>query len=53
VLPNVDFVGQGTRVVWTVPAVKEPETLEAILGALCAVADALEHFPAASGASRA
>jgi hypothetical protein len=44
-LPHVDFVGQDTRVVWNVPAVKDPDGAEALLGALCAVADGLEHFP--------
>jgi hypothetical protein len=46
-LPEVDFVGADTRVVWTVPALKDPNSAEKILGALCAVADALEHFPRA------
>jgi hypothetical protein len=44
-LPYVDFVGEDTRVVWTVPAVKDPDGAEALLGALCAVADGLESFP--------
>lgn len=52
-LPAVDFVGQDTRVVWTVPALKEPDGAEAILGALCAVADGLESFPAPGGLPRA
>jgi hypothetical protein len=44
-LPHVDFVGAETRVVWTVPVVKDPDGAEALLGALCAVADGLESFP--------
>jgi hypothetical protein len=44
-LPHVDFTGQDTRVVWNVPVVKDPDGAEALLGALCAVADGLESFP--------
>jgi hypothetical protein len=44
-LPHVDFVGADTRVVWSLPAVKDPDAVEAALGALCAVADGLESFP--------
>lgn len=44
-LPHVDFTGSDTRVVWTLPAVKDPDGAEALLGALCAVADGLESFP--------
>ena len=44
-LPQVDFVGMDTRVVWTAPALRDPNSAEKILGALCAVADGLEHFP--------
>jgi hypothetical protein len=44
-LPHVDFVGEDTRVVWNVPALKDPDSAEALLGALCAVADGLESFP--------
>jgi hypothetical protein len=52
-LPHVDFVGQGTRVVWTLPVLKDPDGAEALLGALCAVADGLESFPQAGGLPRA
>lgn len=48
-LPAVDFVGEQFRVVWTVPALKDIDTAEALLGALCAVADGLESFPKAGG----
>jgi len=44
-LPHVDLVGEDTRVVWSVPAVKDPDGAEALLAALCAVADGLESFP--------
>jgi len=44
-LPHVDLVGEDTRVVWTVPAVKDPDGAEGLLAALCAVADGLESFP--------
>lgn len=44
-LPVVDFVGEQFRVVWTVPVVKDLNQTEALLGALCAVADGLESFP--------
>jgi hypothetical protein len=44
-LPHVDFVGEGTRVVWKVPSLKTPDETEALLAALCAVADGLESFP--------
>jgi hypothetical protein len=44
-LPHVDFKGEDTRVVWNVPFVKDPDGAEALLGALCAVADGLESFP--------
>lgn len=44
-LPDVDFVGEQFRVVWTVPVVKDLNQTEALLGALCAVADGLESFP--------
>jgi hypothetical protein len=44
-LPHVDFVGEKTRVVWNLPALKTPDEAEAVLGALCAVADSLETFP--------
>jgi len=52
-LPHVDFVGQDTRVTWTVPALKDPDSAEALLGALCAVADGLESFPVPGGLPRA
>jgi hypothetical protein len=45
ILPHVDFIGEDTRVVWSVPAMKDPDGAEALLAALCAVADGLEHFP--------
>lgn len=48
-LPHVDFVGQDTRVVWTALALKDPDSAEALLGALCAVADGLESFPQGGG----
>ena len=41
----VDFVGEQFRVVWKVPVVREPNETEALLGALCAIADGLESFP--------
>jgi hypothetical protein len=52
-LRDVDFVGSDTRVSWTVPVLKDPDSAEAILGALCAVADGLEHFPRSGGLPRA
>jgi hypothetical protein len=52
-LPQVDFVGEDTRVVWTAPALKDPDSAEKLLGALCAVADGLEHFPRPGGMPRA
>jgi hypothetical protein len=48
-LPSVDFIGQDTRVVWTLPEFKDPNAAEAVLGALCAVADGLESFPQSGG----
>ncbi len=44
-MPDVDFVGQGVAVVWTFPLLRDPDAAEAVMGALCAVADALEGFP--------
>lgn len=44
-LAAVDFVGEQFRVVWKVPVVKDLNETEALLGALCAVADGLESFP--------
>ena len=44
-LPHVDFIGEDTRVVWNAPALKDPDGAEALLGALCAIADGLESFP--------
>ncbi|PIR16426.1 MAG: hypothetical protein COV48_09770 [Elusimicrobia bacterium CG11_big_fil_rev_8_21_14_0_20_64_6] len=44
-LPAVDFVGEQFRVVWRVPVVRDPNDTEALLGALCAIADGLESFP--------
>lgn len=44
-LAHVDFVGEDTRVVWNAPVLKDPDGAEALLGALCAVADGLESFP--------
>jgi len=44
-LRSVDFVGEQFRVVWKVPAVREIDETEALLGALCAIADGLESFP--------
>ena len=52
-LPAVDFIGQGAKVTWTVPAVKDIDSVEALLGALCAVADGLESFPQGGTAPRA
>jgi hypothetical protein len=52
-LPHVDFVGSETRVVWSAPALRDPDGAEAILGALCAVADGLESFPQGGGLPRA
>ncbi len=48
-LRYVDFVGEAFRVVWKVPVVKEVNETEALLGALCAVADGLESFPKGGG----
>jgi hypothetical protein len=47
-LPHVDFIGEDTRVVWSAPHLKDPDSAEALLGALCAVADGLESFPRGS-----
>ena len=44
-LPAVDFVGEQYRVVWKVPVVRDLNETEALLGALCAIADGLESFP--------
>lgn len=44
-LPAVDFVGEQFRVVWKVPYVRDINETEALLGALCAIADGLESFP--------
>ena len=44
-LPVVDFIGEQFRVVWKVPVVRDPNETEALLGALCAIADGLESFP--------
>ena len=44
-LPTVDFVGEQFRVAWTVPVVSDLNETEALLGALCAIADGLENFP--------
>jgi hypothetical protein len=52
-LKAVDFVGEQFRVVWTVPVVREIDETEALLGALCAVADGLESFPKGGGMPRA
>jgi hypothetical protein len=52
-LPDVDLVGEASRVVWTVPAVADIDLLEAELSALCAVADGLEQFPQTGGMPRA
>ena len=48
-LPHVDFVGEQFRVIWKVPVVKDLSETEALLGALCAVADGLESFPKGGG----
>jgi hypothetical protein len=52
-LPDVDFVGADTRVVWTVPLIADIDRTEAALAALCAVADGLEQFPLTGGLPRA
>lgn len=52
-LKHVDFVGEQFRVVWNVPKVRELAETEALLGALCAVADGLESFPKGGGMPRA
>lgn len=44
-LSAVDFVGEQFRVVWKVPVVRDVNETEALLGALCAIADGLESFP--------
>jgi hypothetical protein len=44
-LPHVSFIGEDTRVVWKIPSLKTPDEAEALLAALCAVADGLETFP--------
>ncbi len=48
-LKVVDFVGEQYRVVWRVPVVSDVGETEALLGALCAVADGLESFPKGGG----
>ena len=48
-LTHVDFVGEQFRVIWKVPVVKDLNETEALLGALCAVADGLESFPKGGG----
>jgi len=52
-MPSVDFIGQDTRVVWTLPALKDIDSAEALLGALCAVADGVESFPQEGAMPRA
>ncbi len=44
-LQAVDFVGEQFRVVWKVPVVRDLNDTEALLGALCAIADGLDSFP--------
>ena len=44
-LPHVDFIGEDTRVVWTAPDLKDPDSAEALLGAVCSIADGLESYP--------
>lgn len=44
-LSIVDFVGEQFRVIWKLPVVNDLNETEAVLGALCAVADGLESFP--------
>ncbi len=44
-LSAVDFIGEQFRVVWKVPVVRDLNETEALLGALCAIADGLESFP--------
>ena len=44
-LPAVDFIGEQFRVVWNIPVARDVNETEALLGALCAVADGLESFP--------
>ncbi|MBI3288624.1 MAG: hypothetical protein HYZ74_03795 [Elusimicrobia bacterium] len=48
-LAAVDFIGEQQRVAWTVPAVRDIDEAEALLGALCAVSDGLESFPHSGG----
>jgi hypothetical protein len=44
-MPEVELLGQGQTVTWTLTALKDPDTAEAVMGALSAVADALEGYP--------
>jgi hypothetical protein len=44
-MPEVDFVGNESSVIWTVPRLKELTQAQAILHALNAVAETLERFP--------
>ncbi len=44
-LAAVDFIGEGAHVVATVPVLKDVAETEALLGALCAIADGLEGYP--------
>jgi len=52
-MPFVDFIGEDTRVVWSLPALKDIDSAEALLGALCAVADGVESFPQQGALPRA
>lgn len=48
-LAAVDIVGERSSVTATVPALREIAETEALLGAMCAVADGLESFPKGGG----
>ena len=52
-LTSVDFIGEQYRVVWKTNIVRDLNETEALLGALCAVADGLESFPKSGGMPRA
>ncbi|MBI3553218.1 MAG: hypothetical protein HY077_12050 [Elusimicrobia bacterium] len=45
-LKNVDVVGQGGAVQWTMPAVTDPDELEEILKLMGEIASEMEGFPA-------
>lgn len=48
--PVVDVLAAGDRVQWTLPALKESDVLEQVLGVMTAVAAEMERFPANANA---